>query len=49
MPRIIASIIYLLLLAPMAFADEQVTLQWDPNSPGPDYYSLYQRGEGEGL
>jgi hypothetical protein len=47
MPRIIASIICLLLLAPMAFADEQVTLQWDPNSPGPDYYSLYQREEGE--
>jgi hypothetical protein len=36
----------LLFLPAISMADQQVTLQWDPNDPGPDFYRLFQRTEG---
>jgi hypothetical protein len=43
----IAAFIFLIVLAGMACADCQVTLQWDPNDPAPDGYRLYCRMEGQ--
>jgi hypothetical protein len=49
MRRFIVFLIIALFLipAPIVFADEQVTLAWDPNSPDPDGYRLFRRVEGQ--
>ena len=46
--RVIFSVGYYLLIAfPLVVSAAQVTLQWDPNTPAPDGYNLYQRVNGQ--
>jgi hypothetical protein len=41
-------IVAIFLVAPLSLlADETITLEWDPNSPPPDNYKIYQRTEGQ--
>lgn len=43
----VSSLILGLLIAPMATGADQVTLEWDPVTPTPEGYKLFQRTEGQ--
>jgi hypothetical protein len=45
--RILYTMLLSLLIAAAASAGERVTLKWDPNSTAPDFYTMYQRTEGQ--